>query len=229
MTRGRALAAVLFSCLSLTSERVASGRPRPGSEPAPERVVRGQTLVSDRDPRVALEVAPAFRYAGGQRFPLYGVADAEQHLFVDADERGVVRRLFWIQFEHYLPGKGGEYAYEALPERVRMGPLEFFGDTRVFPGYARGFSTARPGSDGARMGDLLRKKGLTLPSTAARARMFHVPDASRRSELMIIYAEAVAPDDPEALALSASGRETSPSLAARVTGHAASGLTIRGR
>src|SRR6202008_433337 len=92
----------------------------------PERVVSGRTLVSVSAPGVRVELAEPFRYVGGQRFALYDVADAEQHLFVEADASGLVRRLYWLQFEAYLPGKGGSYKYEG--DTVLLGPLAFVGN-----------------------------------------------------------------------------------------------------
>ena len=40
-----------------------------------------------------LVVDTAFRYVGGQRFVLLGVADAEQHAFVLADAAGNIQRF----------------------------------------------------------------------------------------------------------------------------------------
>src|SRR5262245_15006235 len=50
----------------------------------PSRTVVGNMLTSPADPPMKIQVAPGFKYAGGQRFILKGVADAEQHFFVDA-------------------------------------------------------------------------------------------------------------------------------------------------
>jgi len=79
----------------------------------PERTVSGQVLSSGHAPMARLALASSFKYAGGQRFILYGVADAEQHFFVDADEAGSIRSFYWVQFEHFLPGKGEAYNYPA--------------------------------------------------------------------------------------------------------------------
>ena len=43
----------------------------------------GNDLVSDYDPPSTLRFDPAFRHLGGQKFILYGVADTEQHFFVE--------------------------------------------------------------------------------------------------------------------------------------------------
>jgi hypothetical protein len=69
----------------------------------PQRQVEGQTLISNEFPAARLTFGKDFRYVGGQVVNLYGNADAEQHLFVKAPNRGVVQRFYWVQFEHFCP------------------------------------------------------------------------------------------------------------------------------
>ncbi len=159
----------------------------------PEHVVSGRTLVSTEAPAVRIELAEGYRYVGGQRFVLYDVADAEQHLFVDADASGLVRRLYWLQFEAYLPGKDGRYKYEG--ETVTLGPLAFASNSAA----RSTTSEPRPGSDGARMRELLRAKGCRLPPEMLWQRLVHLTDEGKRRELMIIYMEDGAALDAKAL------------------------------
>src|SRR5262249_39908043 len=51
-----------------------------------ERTLKDQVLISTRMPAVRLTFEKDFKYVGGQAFILYGVARAEQHFFVDADD-----------------------------------------------------------------------------------------------------------------------------------------------
>lgn len=195
----------------------------------PERAVTGQILSSKRDPAARLEFARNFKYAGGQRFILYGVADAEQHFFVDADSKGAIRSFYWIQFEHFLPGKGDTYNYSGRP-LVRVGALEFSADTKVFADYSNtvlDFSPQRE-SDSARVGRFLNEKGFKPPAAAARVRMFHLPDSEHRIELMIIYVEALSPADiaPGDLPRESPADEKWPAIAKRVTEDATRGLSI---
>jgi hypothetical protein len=81
----------------------------PSAELKPTRAVTNSVLTSSSDPAVRIRVDQAFRYIGAQRFILREVADAEQHVFVDS-AGGKVTRMYWIQFEKYLPGRGGTYA-----------------------------------------------------------------------------------------------------------------------
>jgi hypothetical protein len=50
---------------------------------------------------------------------------------------------------------------------------------------------ADPASDGAAVSGLLAESKLKFPDRTARVRMFHLPTPDRRTELMIIYGEAL--------------------------------------
>src|SRR5580765_2319703 len=73
------------------------------------RIVKDRTLTSTQLPAVQLEFSKPFKYAGGHSFILYEVANAEQHFFVDADKDGTIKRMYWIQFEGYLPSNTHTY------------------------------------------------------------------------------------------------------------------------
>src|SRR5262245_47557789 len=60
------------------------------------RTVEDQVLTSKELPAVSLEFDEAFKYVGSQTFTLYDVARAEQHFFVDADEKGQIKRMYWV-------------------------------------------------------------------------------------------------------------------------------------
>ena len=153
----------------------------------PDRIVRGQTLPSTHDPALSLIFDKAFKYAGSQRFTLYGVADAEQHFFVDSTPDGTIRRVYWVQFEGYLPTN--EHTYQYKGEQVEIGGFPWFSDTRV---RAIDPAAGRPDSDGAHVYALLLGKGLKLPAEVRMQRLVHLTDTGKRKELMIIYAENTA-------------------------------------
>lgn len=162
---------------------------QPPTDLKPEREISGPEITSKRGPVVEIEFDKAFRYIGGERFVLYRVADCELHLFVDADATGRIRRLYWVQFEGYLPSSRETYKYGSR-ERATIGGLEFILDSapRSYAGYQ-----PRAGSDGERVAALLQSGGYQLPKDALWLRMVHLTDASKRRELMIIYVEELAP------------------------------------
>ena len=153
---------------------------------AQTRTVKDRTLTSKQMPAVRLEFNKPFEYAGGHSFILYEVANAEQHFFVVADKDGRIRRMYWIQFEGYLPSNTHTYDYKS-PKKVNIGGLDFFADA-----YARNIKAnpGRPDSDGSRGRAFLAGKGYRLGSDEVLSqRLVHLLDEAKRNELMIIYLE----------------------------------------
>jgi hypothetical protein len=155
-----------------------------GAPLAQVRAVHSQTLTSPGSPKVEITFKKAFRYIGGDRFPLYGVAEAEQHLFVDADETKNVRRLYWVQFEGYLPSNQHTYDYSSDPT-IESAGWKWHTNTKMRPATTKWSAD----SDGGHMLALLEAKGYRLKGDYARLRLVHLTDESKRSELMIIYME----------------------------------------
>jgi hypothetical protein len=194
----------------------------------PLREVHGQTIISNEMPAAELTFGKDFQYLGAQRVNLYGNADAEQHLFVKAGSRGVVERFYWIQFEHFLPSN--QYTYDYQPERTtEIGSLNFIYDVKSWPSYAD-MQIEDPGSDGAAISRLLAVHHLALPQQAVRVRMFHLPTPKRRTELMIIYGEAV--PDGSSIPVGQYGTvldKDAPEAARLLLEHAKRDLTIQKR
>jgi hypothetical protein len=191
-------------------------------------LVKGQTLTSPELPGVSLDFAKFLTYAGGQRFNLYGVATAEQHFFVETGQEGTIRRFYWVQFEHYLATNEHRYKYKA--ERVaRVGDLDFIVDTSVFAHYFG--KESNPASDSAKAKAFFTAKGYRMPDAIVRARCFYLPDSSNRSELMIIYGEALSQADLDGAAIPAEelADVKYPQLAAKVIEHVNRGVSIHGR
>jgi hypothetical protein len=191
-------------------------------------LVKGQTLASPELPGVSLDFAKSLAYAGGQRFNLYGVAIAEQHFFVETGSEGAIRRFYWVQFEHYLATNDHRYKYKA--ERVaKIGDLDFITDTRLFAHYQGNITN--PASDSAKAKAFFTAKGFRMPDAMVRARCFYLPDNTNRSELMIIYGEALTQADlnGEAVPAEESADVKYPHLAARVIQHLSEGVIIHRR
>ncbi len=191
-----------------------------------ERHAHGQMLTSEHDPALQITFAPQFKYAGGQRFILYGVAEAEQHFYVQSNASGQVERFYWVQFEHYLPTNTHQYDYPSK-RTTEIGGLTFIHDSAVFSNYSG--AIANPDSDGGRARALLKKAGLELPAAATRIRMVHLTDSSKRSELMVIYGEALDGKAPPNSEEGIAADDQFPELAARVRQHAIDGMKIERR
>ena len=109
--------------------------------------------------------------------------DIELHAFVDADRARQVRRLYWVQFEAYLPSRPELKHRYTSRRHVTLGGMDFFLDT-----WLERDSAEEPDSDGAHLDTLLRSAGYRLPKSRISVRLVHLMDDSRR-ELMYIYSE----------------------------------------
>ncbi len=187
-----------------------------------KRSVSGNELVSPRDPAAVLRFDPAYRYLGGQKFVLYGVADTEQHFFVETTAENELKSVYWVQYEAYLPGKPYTYDYDDSPLRVTLGDYEFYTDTAAFhfdPDVER-----RRGTDGAMVRRFLADKGYAYPREVLYARLVYLTDESRQKELMIIYMEDLATHGLTAAELNEGGAraarwpEVEQALLDRITG-----------
>ena len=167
------------------------------------RSVKGQVLDSPELPSVRLKFDKGFAYAGSQEFILYDVAHAEQHFFVDADKQGRIKRMYWVQFEGYLPSNSQTYRYR-VNKVVNIVGLDFIADA-----YARNVK-ANPGradSDGSRARTFLESKGYRMGSDDVMSqRLVHLIGDPKRNELMVIYMEDLAPMGLTAADLATDGR-----------------------
>lgn len=155
----------------------------------PERKVDGTTIISDRDPSLRIELPRSAVYVGGDRWVLYGNANCELHAFVQADAQENVQRLYWVQFEGYLPSKPGLHHTYDSPRHAQIGGLDFYVDT-----WPRARNTKiDPGSDREHIEALIQAKGFRMPASMMYVRFVHLLDQQKRKELMIIYGEDLAP------------------------------------
>jgi len=168
------------------------------------RVAKGNTLASDSTPKLKLKFGKDFKYAGGQTFILYDVARAEQHFYVDADNQGRISRLYWVQFEGYLPENTHKYDYSKSKKQVTIDGLSFYSDTWPRKNDPTKMSA---GSDGIKALEFLKSKGFTFKSDEfIMQRLVNMVDASNRNELMVIYLE-VLPDGSTAADLLPNGKD----------------------
>ena len=169
---------------------------------APERRVHGNVITSERDPQVRIELPESVHYVGADRWVLYGIADCELHAFIEADVQKNVQRLYWVQFEQYIPSKPGLHHTYDSPRHAPIGGMDFYVDTWVWP---RGIPS-KPGSDRQHIDGLVRAKGYKMPAGMMYVRLVHLLDEQKRKELMIIYGEELAPTGLSAAELGENGK-----------------------
>ena len=154
-----------------------------------ERKVENNTIISSHDPATMIQLPQSVHYLGADRWVLYDIADCELHAFVEADAQNRVQRLYWVQFEGYVPTKPDLHHTYDSPRHTTIGGMDFYVDTWV---RAKAAET-RPGSDLEHILNLVRSKGYQMPEGMMYVRLVHLLDEAKRKELMIIYAEDVQP------------------------------------
>lgn len=185
--RGMLIAA---TCLALGGATLAYGSGGTGKNPA--RRIQGRTIISDELPRAKIGIQGDLRFIGTQTVNIHGNSEAEQYVFASSGRDHIVRRFYLIQFEHVLPDNRMTYDYAAMPT-TRVGNLLFNYDVKGFSGLGD-LLRGDQGSDGAALERLLDGRHLTLPRNIVMVRLFHLPPADRRAELMIVYGEALPQD-----------------------------------
>ena len=156
--------------------------------PTPERQVQANVLTSERDPKIRIKLPSSVQYVGADRWPLFDLADCELHVFVEATAQKRVQRLYWLQFEAYLPSRPELHHTYPFAKTEKLSGLLF--DVRARFGASS--EAPKPGSDLEHVQALLRAKGYQLPEAMMNVRFVHLFDEQKRKELMIIYAEDLA-------------------------------------
>jgi len=170
---------------------------------APERkVVNNNIIISDHDPKVRIELPKSVWYVGVDRFVLLDIADCELYAFVEVDDQKNVQRLYWIQFEDYLPTKPDLHHHYDSPRHMTIGGFRFYVDTWV----KRNNENITAGSDEDHIAALMLSRGYKMPAGMMSVRLVHLLDEKKRKELMIIYSESLKPTGFSAADLKKGGK-----------------------
>jgi hypothetical protein len=169
----------------------------------PERKVENNNIIiSERDPKVRIELPKSVQYVRGDRWVLYDIADCELHAFVEADSQQNVERLYWVQFEGYLPSKPELHHRYDSPRHATIGGHDFYVDTWT----STNDKKPAAGSDVEHIKALIRAHGYKMPGGMMYVRFVHLLDQQKRKELMIIYGEDLAPTGFAPTDLTAGGK-----------------------
>jgi len=181
--------AVITTAIGLMFGVATLAYPDDGTNRDAARHIKGRTIFSEEFPKAELTVRKEFRFIGTQQINLYGNAEAQQYLFAKSGQDSIVERFYWIQFEHFLPTNNRTYNYDST-RTGQIGDLKFIYDVKSWPDFAA-LAAEDPASDSAAIGRLLAQQHLSFPHKTVYVRMFHLPSLDHRTELMIIYGEAL--------------------------------------
>lgn len=185
---------------------------------SPDRRVVGQTIVSERRPRVRVHVAPELRYLGEHPIRIRDVAAGNRYLFAQTTKDKAVVRMVVAQFEGFLPGVDDIYRYR-FEEAPVMGGLPF--RQNGFASSTRAELAENPGSEVEATMRFLAAKGVSAPDGLAIYRFVTIGDATRKNEMILFYMEPL-----EALGVTDASRSLSPDLLGRLAERAREALTF---
>ncbi len=178
-----------FACVLGTASHLNAQTPKPDRNlrdhsMKPDRILRDHAIVSEHDPRVTITIPKQALYVGADRWILYDIADCELHVFVETDANKVIQRLYWIQFEGYVPSRP-ELKYNYTDPVQQIQGIDFHVMSRSLGMDERG----APGSDLEHGHKMLQSAGFIAPTGMMFVRFVHLLDPQMRKELMVIYAE----------------------------------------
>jgi hypothetical protein len=199
-----------------------------GTDTSAVRHIKGRTIFSGESPTAKLSIPRGFRFIGTQQVNLHGNAEAEQYVFARSGHDNIVQRFYLIQFEHFLPTNNLTYDYASM-RTTQIDSLEFNYDVKSFPNLGA-LLMEDQGSDGEAMEQLLAKQHLVLPHNTVMVRLFNLPSADHRTELMIIYGEALPQNSAVPVREGGVQLDTeSPDSARMFLEHARQGLVVQTR
>lgn len=154
---------------------------------------KDQTLTSSANPSLVLRIDPLFDPLPPLTFPIESLTDVDRRIFVDSDDKGVVRRLVIVQFEHVQPGSNFKFIYPPKP------PAEFGAQVYRFGAYVHdeeAEAVRSPAREAGQTRAFLIAKGYKLPRVFRVARLARVSDRNGTSEVIIFYMEAADAEFP---------------------------------
>lgn len=109
-------------------------------------------------------------------------------MFVEADAAKNVQRVYRVEFEAYIPSQPdskNNYDRDAITE---INGLAVHHSER----FGAGDEKPRAGSDLEHVRNMILAAGCKLPKEIINARLVHLPDDTKRNEVMVIYMEDMA-------------------------------------
>ena len=164
----------------------------PGAPQTPDasRLVKDQVLSSTQLPAIRIKFDDKLEYVGSQKFILYGRAHAEQFFFVEADDEKRIKRMYFVQFEGYLPNINATYNYSGT-ETVTLAGQPYLVNAETVPNVSDVLK-ANPESDAARAVTFLQGKGYQMNQSVKFQRFVRLVDEAKRNEIILIYIEDAA-------------------------------------
>jgi hypothetical protein len=157
------------------------------TQAADRKVVNNNIMISDRDPKIRIELPTSVWYVGVDRFVVHDTGECELYGFVQTDDEKNVQRLYWIQFQDYLASKPEVDREDDSDRHVTIGAFRF----SVASWAKRTNENIAAGSDEDHLVALILAQGYKMPGGMVFLRLIHLSDEKKPKELMITYCEDI--------------------------------------
>jgi hypothetical protein len=146
-----------------------------------------------------LLVSDEFEYIGCQEIIIYGTSKVYHYVFAkstknDQDKR-IISKLFFLQYEYYLPEFMHSYNYKST-DIVEFGGILWQRDNFIDPAT---YDDWDPQSDFYQLLTFLEKKNLKHPDMAWNNRFATMLNKEKSQELLILYIEGIPKEKLETL------------------------------
>lgn len=155
-----------------------------------ERKVIGKTLISNQYPNIEIKLTGDFKYVGKFDFIIGNIAKGERYVFVEADRKNKINKMFIAQFEEILPESSEIYRYN-FDKALQLGSHKFRQNTFAYSN--REARKENPKGEGVLTEDFLIQKGYKLEDELMMSRFVTVADVEKKRELILYYIENVSP------------------------------------
>lgn len=155
---------------------------------AQTREVQGQILTSIYLPSIRVKFEDNFKHIGSHKFVLFQKTQAEQFFFVDVDNERRIKRMYWVQFENYLPNVDATYDDPVTKTLTIDGQTYLVNPVSIPPNLPEVIMVP-PESVSAHAVTFLLSKGYRLGTHLGIQRLVRLVDDARRNEFIIVYIE----------------------------------------
>jgi hypothetical protein len=155
-----------------------------------QRYVEDNHLHSSDLPPMTVQFARNLEYLGNLKSTIYETAQIDNYYFAERDDKGIIQRIVYLQFEDYFPDVDVPHDYPSL-KPIQLGNLAFGYDGGVRTYRQSRIDEQRPDSDIAQTVAFLKQKGVQFQDGEfyGSLRFVHLTGESKRDEVLILYLE----------------------------------------
>ncbi len=165
----------------------------------PSRYVKKNVLVSHELPEIEIQVSQQFKFIGEFDFEIIAnsdeyppefhgntVASGTRFVFVSADEKKKVNKLFIVQLEGFLEHNSFTYNYN-FDKADFIGNNKYRHNTWFYD--SKKLAETNPHNEGAKTRSFLENKGYVLEDHFMMSRFLGLASEDRKNEIIIFYLE----------------------------------------